>query len=260
MPSIFLSQDTVEYLKRASNGQSMDATVRRLLSLGRTTGGQLVRRQVSRQNLSTSGAYTYTILERLVRPNDNNPQPLRRELQAQVHDHLRAGGLFELYPDDDAPTKNGQPRWKQRFTNALAHLKRYGCLEDVEKANPQQRWRGVKYQVTEKGEDFVWQYGLHLEAGLGGHCYLFDADELPGIDDVGTPLCPKPLETWEIPVELVGRKSRPTKRKEFASSIREPSALGEFGAGLPIDEQHAALDLVFTHEEAEEEEGPNPED
>ena len=109
MPSIFLSQDTVEYLKRASNGQSMDATVRRLLSLGRTTGGQLVRRQVSRQNLSTSGAYTYTILERLVRPNDDNPQPLRKELQAQVHERLRAGGLFELYPDDDSPTKNGQP-------------------------------------------------------------------------------------------------------------------------------------------------------
>ena len=152
MPSIFLSQDTVEYLKRASNGQSMDATVRRLLSLGRTTGGQLVRRQVSRQNLSTSGAYTYTILESLVRPNDDNPQALRKELQVQVHDHLRAGGLFELYPDDDAPTKNGQPRWKQRFTTRLAHLKRHGFLEV-------------------RGQGLVWQCDLHLETGLPGHCH-----------------------------------------------------------------------------------------
>ena len=78
----------------------------------------------------------------------------------------------------------------------------------MEKANPQQRWSGVKYQVTKIGEGFVWQYGLHLEAGLGGHCYLFDADEVPGTDDVGIPPCPKPLETWEIPVELVGRKPK----------------------------------------------------
>ena len=57
----------------------------------------------------------------------------------------------------------------------------------------------------------------------------------------------------------MGRKSRPTKPKAFASSVPKPAALGTFGGGLPIDEQHAALDLVFTHEEAKEEEGPNPE-
>ena len=66
----------------------------------------------------------------------------------------------------------------------------------------------MKYQVTDKGEGFVWQYDLHLEAGLGSHCYLFDADEVTGADDVGTPLCPKPLESWETPVELVGRKPK----------------------------------------------------
>ena len=78
----------------------------------------------------------------------------------------------------------------------------------MEKANPQKRWSEVKYQVTDKGEGFVWQYDLHLEAGLGGRCYLFDADEVPGTDSLGNPLCPKPLEPWEIPVELVGSKPK----------------------------------------------------
>ena len=97
-----------------------------------------------------------------------------------------------------------------------------------------------------------------MDGNPGGHAYLCTLENPPE-DSLGDPLCPRPLETWEIPPELVGRKSRPTKPKAFASSVPPPAAPGKFGAGLPIDEQHAALDLVFTHEEAEEEEGPNPE-
>ena len=97
-----------------------------------------------------------------------------------------------------------------------------------------------------------------MDGNPGGHAYLCSWGNPPE-DSLGIPMCPKPLEPWEIPPELVGRKSRPIKSKEVASRLPEPSPLWKFGAGLPIDEQHAALDLVFTHEETEEEEGSNPE-
>ena len=258
MPSVFLSQATMDYLKGASNGQSMDATVRRLLNLDTSKGGSLVKRQVPRENLAPICAYTWTILSKFEPFADEHPELLRKDLQAQVHEFLRDGGLFEVYPDDDAPTKNGQPRWKQRFNAALAHLKKNGCVAEVEKANPHQRWSGVKYRGLEKGLGMLLDINLHMDGNPVGHAYLCSWEN-PSEDSLGYPLCPRSLESWEIPPELVGRKSRPTKPKEFASPVPEPSALGKFGAVLPIDEQHAALDLVFTHEDAKEEEGTNPE-
>ena len=64
MPSGFLSSDTVEYLKRNSNNQSMDSTVRRLLNLDKNKG-KLVKRQVGRTKLAPIEAYTWTIIYRL---------------------------------------------------------------------------------------------------------------------------------------------------------------------------------------------------
>ncbi|GIS93499.1 MAG: hypothetical protein CM1200mP22_07360 [Dehalococcoidia bacterium] len=52
MPSVFLSSDTVEYLKRNSNNQSMDSTVRRLLNLDKNKG-KLVKRQFGKNQAST---------------------------------------------------------------------------------------------------------------------------------------------------------------------------------------------------------------
>ena len=207
MPSVFLSQATIDYLKDASGGQSMDATVRRFLNLDKSKGGLLVKRQVPRQNLAPICAYTWTILSTFNPFGDAETQLLRKDLQAQVHESLRAGGIFEVYPDDDAPTKNGQPRWKQRFNAALAHLKKNGCVAEVEKVNPQQRWSGVKYRGLEKGLGMLWNINLHMDGNPGGHAYLCTWEN-PTEDSLGNPLCPRPLELWEIPSELVGRKSK----------------------------------------------------
>ena len=209
MPSVFLSQATIDYLKEASGGQSMDATVCRLLNLDKSKGGTLVKRQVPRENLAPICAYTWTILSKFEPFADEHPELLRKDLQAQVHESLRAGGLFEVYPDDDAPTKNGQPRWKQRFNAALAHLKKNGCIEELEKVNPQQRWSGVKYRGLEKGLDILWDVNLHMDGNPGGHAYLCSWGNPPE-DSLGIPMCPKPLESWEIPHELEGNKFRGT--------------------------------------------------
>ena len=120
-----------------------------------------------------------------------------------------ASGLFEQYQDDDAPTKNGQPRWKQRFNAALAHLKKNACIEELEKVNPHQRWSGVKYRGLEKGLDILWDVNLHMDGNPGGHAYLCSWGNPPE-DSVGISMCAKPLESWEIPHELEGNKSRGT--------------------------------------------------
>ena len=104
MPSVFLNQATIDYLKEASGGQSMDATVRRLLNLDKSKSGSLVKRQVPRQNLAPIGAYTWTILSRFKQLENQHPELLRKDLQAQVHEYLSDGGLFEVYPDDNAAT------------------------------------------------------------------------------------------------------------------------------------------------------------
>ena len=69
MPSVFLSADTVAYLKHNSNNQSMDATVRRLLNLDKNKG-KLVKRQVGRTKLAPIEAYTWTIIYRLYMAED----------------------------------------------------------------------------------------------------------------------------------------------------------------------------------------------
>ena len=166
MPSVFLSSDTVEYLKRNSNNQSMDSTVRRLLNLDKNKG-KLVKRQVGRTKLAPIEAYTWTIIYRLYMAEDGTLS--RKALQGQVHDVLRAGGLFETYTDDDAPTKNGQPRWKQRYNSAIAHLRKNGCLVTESKAGPE-RYKGVN-----------------------------------ALDGIGTDTCPVPLNPTEIPYRLSGR-------------------------------------------------------
>ena len=209
MPSVFLRQATIDYLKEASGGKSMDATVRRLLNLDKSKSGSLVKRQVPRQNLAPIGAYAWTILSRFKQLENQHPELLRKDLQAQVHEYLSDGGLFEVYPDDNAATKNGQPRWKQRFNAALAHLKKNGCIEELEKVNPHQRWSGVKYRGLEKGLDILWDVNLHMDGNPGGHAYLCSWDDPPE-DSPGIPMCPKPLESWEIPHELEGNKFRGT--------------------------------------------------
>ena len=199
MPSVFLSSDTVEYLKRNSNNQSMDSTVRRLLNLDKNKG-KLVKRQVGRTKLAPIEAYTWTIIYRLYMAEDGTLS--RKSLQGQVHDVLRAGGLFETYTDDDAPTKNGQPRWKQRYNSAIAHLRKNGCLVTESKAGPE-RYKGVNLRHTEDGLDTITDINLHLD-GREGHVYLCRYSD-PALDGIGTDTCPVPLNPTEIPYRLSGR-------------------------------------------------------
>ena len=199
MPSVFLSSDTVEYLKRNSNNQSMDSTVRRILNLDKNKG-KLVKRQVGRTKLAPIEAYTWTIIYRLYMAEDGTLS--RKALQGQVHDVLRAGGLFETYTDDDAPTKNGQPRWKQRYNSAIAHLRKNGCLVTESKAGPE-RYKGVNLRHTEDGLDAITDINLHLD-GREGHVYLCRYSD-PALDGIGTDTCPVPLNPTEIPYRLSGR-------------------------------------------------------
>ena len=89
--SVFLSTGTVEYLRRNSNNQSMDATVLRLLNLDKNKG-KLVKRQVGRTQLAPIEAYTWTIIHQLYMASEGTLS--RRALQVQVHEFLRAGGYL----------------------------------------------------------------------------------------------------------------------------------------------------------------------
>ena len=126
----------------------------------------------------------------------------RKALQVQVHGFLRAGGLFETYTDDDAPTKNGQPRWKQRYNSAIAHLRKNGCLVTESKAGPE-RYKGLNLRRTEEGLDAITDINLHLD-GREGHVYLCRYSD-PALDGIGTDKCPVPLSPSEIPYRLSGR-------------------------------------------------------
>ena len=177
----------------------MDSTVRRLLNLDKNKG-KLVKRQVGRTKLAPIEAYTWTIIYRLYMAEDGTLS--RKALQGQVHDVLRAGGLFETYTDDDAPTKNGQPRWKQRYNSAIAHLRKNGCLVTESKAGPE-RYKGVNLRHTEDGLDAITDINLHLD-GREGHVYLCRYSD-PALDGIGTDTCPVPLNPTEIPYRLSGR-------------------------------------------------------
>ena len=218
MPSVFLGKPTVEYLKTHSNGQSMDATVRRLLKLDDGANG-LVRRQIPREKLAPSFAYTYSILNQLRAYDEANPQMERSELQKKVGETLAIGDLFIMFPDDASLDKRNQPRWKARFNNALSYLKKTGgCIEDIGKDSTAPKWqRGVQYRATDQGLSVISDIGLHLDLkkelpatqkgpSRDGHCWLYTVSEFTEeIDAEGNEICPKNLESAGIPSELAGR-------------------------------------------------------
>ena len=216
MPSVFLGTATVEYLKKQSNGQSMDATVRRLLKLDDGANG-LVRRQIPREKLAPAFAYTWTILNQLRAYDQANPQMERSELQKKVSETMGAFGLFDIFPDDGTLVARKQPRWKQRFTNALSYLKKTGCVEDIGKAPDAPRWESVQYRATDRGLSVISDIGLHLDLrkelpatqkgeSRDGHCYLYAVSEsTKRLDSDGNEICPKELESTDIPSELAGR-------------------------------------------------------
>jgi hypothetical protein len=279
MPSVFLGKPTVEYLKSHSNGESMDATVRRLLKLDEGTNG-LVRRQIPREKLAPAFAYTWTILNQLRAYDQANPQMERSELQKKVGETMGAFGLFDIFPDDGTLVARKQPRWKQRFTNALSYLKKRGCVEDIGKASDAPKWESVQYRATDHGLSVIEDIGLHLDLkkelpatqkgpSIDGHCYLYTVSESTReLDADGNSLCPKPLEPASIPSELSGRPASPPlleegwwkdgvpvvpKTPEEQRNRSSQEILSEFQAqGYEIDDSHASLGMVYTQKEKDE--------
>ena len=99
MPSVFLGKTTVEYLKSQSDGESMDAIVRRLLNLDVRANG-VVRRQIPREKLAPVFAYTWTILNQFRAHDQANPQMERSRLQKKVGETLAIWDLFIILLDD----------------------------------------------------------------------------------------------------------------------------------------------------------------
>ncbi len=284
MPSVFLGKPTVEYLKSHSNGESMDATVRRLLKLDEGANG-LVRRQIPREKLAPAYAYTWTILNQLRAYDQANPQMERSELQKKVSETMGAFGLFDIFPDDGTLVARKQPRWKQRFTNALSYLKKTGCVEDIGKAPDAPKWESVQYRATDHGLSVIEDIGLHLDLkkalpatqkgeSKDGHCYLYRVSEFTEeLDAEDNLICPKPLEPAGIPSELAGRPATPPpleegwwkdavpvvpKTPEEQRNRSSQEILSEFQAqGLEIDDSHASLGMVYTQKE-QDEDGQSP--
>ena len=287
MPSVFLGKPTIEYLKSHSNGESMDATVRRLLKLDEGANGKgLVRRQIPREKLAPAFAYTWTILNQLRAYDQANPQMERSELQKKVGETLEIGDLFIMFPDDASLGKRNQPRWKARFTNALAYLKKTGCVDVIGKdATAPKQQRGVQYRATDHGLSVIEDIGLHLDLkkelpatqkgeSRDGHCWLYTVSEFTEeLDSDGNSLCPKPLEPAGIPSELSGRPATPPPLEEgwwkdgvtvtpnSPEEQRNRSSeeiLAEFQAqGFEIDDSHASLGMVYTQKE-QGEDGQSP--
>jgi len=146
----------------------------------------------------------------------------RSELQKKVGEALEVFGLFDIYSEDATLATRNQPRWKQRFTNALSYLKDEDreCVKAIGKAPDAPKWqRGVHYELTERGFSLISDIELHLEPshkGLpiskngNGHCYLYRVSEFTkGLDAHGDEICPNELKSAEIPPELAGRPARP---------------------------------------------------
>ena len=106
---------------------------------------------------------------------------MRQTSQTQTY-YLRSYGN-SWYTDHDAPTKNGQPRWKQRYNSAIAHLRKNGCLVTESKAGPE-RYKGLNLR-------------------LDGHVYLYRYPD-SALDGIATYKCPVPLNPMEIPYQLSG--------------------------------------------------------
>jgi hypothetical protein len=219
MPSVFLRQFTADYLKKQSNGQSMDATICRLLNLDEGANGKgLVVRHTPKEKLADSFAYTWTILDQLQAFDPTNPQLARSVLQTKVHDILEFQDLFVMFPDDESQDKRKQPKWKQRFTNSLSLLNKMGCIEARGKApDAQKQERGVQYRATDHGLSVIKDIGLHIcprrelpatqkGESRDGHCYLYTVSEsTKRLTSDGNEICPKELESTDIPSELAGR-------------------------------------------------------
>jgi len=142
--TIYISDELYEFLNKKYRGDSMDATIKKLLHL-ETFQGEIINKQVPRERLAPLERYYFPILNSVNLP--------RKEMQKQVADYLFSTGHFDEFPDELTKLKNTQERWKSRFTSALLALRKQGWIE-LDNTGAR-NWEGGTYRVTDIGKTFI---------------------------------------------------------------------------------------------------------
>jgi len=142
--TIYISNELHEFLNKKYRGDSMDATIKKLLHL-ETFQGEIVNKQVPRERLAPLERYYFPILNSINLP--------RKDMQKQVGNFLFTTGHFDQYPDELNKLKNTQERWKSRFTSALHALRKQGLIEPIDIGA--KNWQGGDYRITDTGKTFI---------------------------------------------------------------------------------------------------------
>ena len=142
--TIYISDELHEFLNKKYRGDSMDATIKKLLHL-ETFQGEIVNKQVPRERLAP--------LERYYSPILNSINLPRKQMQKEVEDYLFTTGHFDQYPDELIKLRNTQERWKSRFTSALHALRKQGWIE-LDNTGAR-NWQGGDYRITDTGKAFI---------------------------------------------------------------------------------------------------------
>jgi hypothetical protein len=142
--TIYISNELHEFLNKKYRGDSMDATIKKLLHL-ETFQGEIVNKQVPRERLAPLERYYFPILNSINLP--------RKDMQKQVGNFLFTTGHFDQYPDELNKLKNTQERWKSRFTSALHALRKQGLIEPIDSGA--KNWQGGDYRITDTGKTFI---------------------------------------------------------------------------------------------------------
>ena len=142
--TIYISDELYDYLNKKYRGDSMDATIKKLLHLETFQGG-IINKQVPRERLAPLERYYFPILNSINLP--------RKDMQKQVGNFLFTTGHFDQYPDELNKLKNTQERWKSRFTSALHALRKQGLIEPIDSGA--KNWQGGDYRITDTGKTFI---------------------------------------------------------------------------------------------------------
>ena len=163
MGSIWVSDQVEEFLKgHSDNNESMDATLRRLLKIKKDS-----REYIPKHQLLNRGWFIKGILDSFTSEysEKNADEPRRTK---EIRDYV-AWELSRFNPDDFPKdfelTKNGQPRWKNRFNSALNYLVEKKVL--IKSSQSELNWKGGEYTVNIEHEDMEQLY-IDIQAEIEG--------------------------------------------------------------------------------------------
>ena len=142
--TIYISDELYEFLNKKYVGDSMDATIKKLLHL-ETFQGKIVNKQVPRDRLAPLEKYYWPILNSINLP--------RKDMQREVGNFLFTTGHFDEFPDELMKLKNTQERWKSRFTSALHELRKQGWIELA--SSGAKNWQGGNYWISDSGRTLI---------------------------------------------------------------------------------------------------------